>query len=380
VRTALKLPERKTLASIADTTYSAAEMVVGLVRLRGRDIKPKRLEPIWPGVLYKGKVVIFAGLPGDGKSAMTCDIVARITTGGVWPCSIVRAKAGYALLLTAEDDPEDTIRPRMDVAGADPDKYEIVTGVRRVDAQTGETTLDTVSLIADLPKIETAIMQTGAVALVVDPLTSFATSDTNKTADMRRLLDSLADVARRTGCCIVIVTHLNKRADARRAMHMIAGSHVIVAAVRTAFATARDPNDPARRLLLPLKLNIAKEDGGFAFRMEDAQHDVCGSTPRVVWESDRVNDLSADDALIDQTPRAQASVEKSAEVQAWLTELLRHGAVEARTMWRQAEEHGYNERRVRQALKHLKAECEVKGYQGKWHYWLPQSPAGKDVP
>jgi len=351
-----------------------------LIRVRGTQIKAKRLDAIWPGVLYRGKVMILAGLPGDAKSTLTCDIVARITKGMIWPCSTVRAEVGYSVLLTAEDDPADTIRPRMDVAGADPDRYEIITGALEVDPKTGAKTLDIVSLIEDLGRIEAVLVETSATALVVDPLTSFASSDTNKTADMRRLLDSLAQMAQRTGCCIIIVTHLNKRADAKRAMHLIAGSHVIVAAVRTAFATARDPNDSARRLMLPLKLNIAKEDGGFAFRLEDTQHEVCGSTPRIVWEAERVNDLSADDALIDQTPRAQAATEKSAEVQAWLTEVLKYGPVEACSVWRQAEAKGYSQRRVRAGLKALKAGGEPKGYQGKWHYSLPSIGSERGMP
>ena len=344
----------------------------GLVRVRGRSITPKRLTPIWPGVLFKGKVTIIAGLPGDGKSASVGDIIARITRGRPFPCTTVCVPPGYAILITAEDDPEDTLRPRLDVAEADPDRFEIITGVKRTNEKTGELELDTVSLIADLPKIEAAVEETKATILVIDPLTSFAASDTNKTGDMRRLLDALAQMAARTGVCIVIVTHLNKRADARRAMHMIAGSHVIIAAVRAAFCTARDPNNKSRRLMLPLKVNLAKEEGGFAFCIEEVDHPVCGGMPRVRWEADRVTDLDADDALIDQTPRAQAAVEKSAVVQNWLRGVLQYGAIPAGEMWRKAKEKGYSERRVRSAMKALSVAADNKGYQGAWHYWLPQ--------
>jgi KaiC/GvpD/RAD55 family RecA-like ATPase len=342
----------------------------GLIRLKGRSIKAKVLIPIWPGVLFQGKCTIIAGLPGDGKSASVCDIVARITKGSSFPCTNVTPEPGYAILITAEDDPEDTLRPRLDIAGADPDRYEVITGVQRTNEKTGELELDTVSLIEDLPKIEAAIKETKAAILVIDPLTSFAASDTNKTGDMRRLLDALAQLAGRTSVCIIIVTHLNKRADARKAMHMIAGSHVIIAAVRAAFCTARDPNDKSRRLMLPLKVNLAKEEGGFAFSIEEAEHPICGGMPRVVWESSRVTDVDADDALVDQTPRSKAAVEKTAEVQTWLRELLQHGAVPAQEIWRQAEARDYSVRRVRSALKTLGAASVCTGYQGPWDYRL----------
>jgi hypothetical protein len=83
--------------------------------------------------------------------------------------------------------------------------------------------------------------------------------------------------------------------------------------------------------------------------------------------------------LIDQTPRAQAAVEKSAEVQAWLRTILQHGPVAAVNLWRQAENAGHSERRVRRAMKVLNIKADCAGYQGRWHYWLtePQTEAAK---
>jgi putative DNA primase/helicase len=208
---------------------------------------------------------------------------------------------------------------------------------------------------------------------VIDPLTSFADSDTNKTADMRRLLDAVAKMAARTGVAILVITHLNKRSDAKKAMQMVAGSHVIVAAVRVVLVTARDPNDKQRRLILPIKLNIGPDDLGFAFRVIARPHATCGDVPTCEWEAQTISDLNADDVLIDSTPRAQAAVEKQCEVQQWLRELLKAEPVEARVMWNKAKEKSYGERRVKTALKAIKATCEVLGYQGKWRWRLPVS-------
>jgi KaiC/GvpD/RAD55 family RecA-like ATPase len=347
----------------------------GMLKLsRISSVKAKPIRPLWPGCLYHGKVTVIAGVPGDGKSLLTTDIIARISSGKAWPVGDGTFKVAPCLLLTAEDDPADTIRPRLDQAGANADLIELIEGVHRVNPDTGERSLDLVSLINDLPAIEEEIVDLKAAALVIDPLTSFADSDTNKTADMRRLLDGLAQMAARTGAAVLVITHLNKRSDARKAMQMIAGSHIIVAAVRVVLVTARDPNDKARRLVLPIKLNIGPDGNGFAFRVEPRSHPVCGDVPAVEWEPERVGDMSADDVLIDSTPRAQAAVEKSTEVCEWLRDLLKVGPVEARSMWNQAKEKGFGERRVKTALKIINATCEVLGYQGKWHYRLqPES-------
>ncbi len=344
-----------------------------LKTIRMSEVTAKPIVPIWPGVLYQGKVTVTAGVPGDGKSLSGEDIAARMSIGAKLPCGDGSFERANVLLLTAEDDPADTIRPRLDVAGADCAAIELIQGAYHFDAQTGIRGLSAVSLIDDLPAIEDRIIAVKAKLLIIDPLTSFATSDTNKTADMRRLFDSIAQMAAKTGIAVLIITHLNKRSDARKAMQMIAGSHVIVAAVRVALVTARDPNDKARRLLLPIKINIGPDEGGFAFRIVATNHPVCGEVPRIEWESERVVDVSADDALIDSTPRAQAAVEKSTEVQDWLRDLLHGEPVAAKTMWDRAKEQNYSERRVRAALKAIKAVSEILGFQGKWHYRLPES-------
>jgi hypothetical protein len=336
-------------------------------------VTAKPIKALLPGCLYHGKVTVLAGVPGDGKSLSADDIIARITAGKNWPVGDGSFTAAPVLLLTAEDDPADTIRPRLDMAGANTDLVELIEGVHRIDPTTQERSLDLVSLISDLPAIERRIAGLGASALVVDPLTSFADSDTNKTSDMRRLLDGLAQMAARTSVAILVITHMNKRSDARKAMQMIAGSHVIVAAVRVVLVTARDPNDKARRLILPIKLNIGPDDIGFAFRIVPKTHPVCGDVPTVEWEEDYVGDMSADDVLIDSTPRAQAAVEKSCEVQMWLRDLLKSEPVEARVMWNKAKDKQFGERRVKTALKAIKATCEALGYQGKWHWKLPVS-------
>lgn len=334
-------------------------------------IKAKPIKPIWPGFIYHGKVTILAGIPGDGKSLLAVDVAARSTSGKAWPVGKGTFAVAHVLLLTAEDDPEDTIRPRLDMAGANTELVELIEGSYHVDPATSERTLDMVSLITDLAAIERLIVALGAYLLIIDPLTSFADSDTNKTADMRRLLDGLAQMAARTGAAVLVITHMNKRSDARKAMQMIAGNHVIVAAVRIVLVTARDPNDKARRLVLPIKVNIGPENLGFAFRVVVKKHAECGDVPSAEWEPEHVSDLSADDVLIDSTPRAQAAVEKSNEVQEWLRELLKGEPVAAATLWRKADEKQFAERRVRTALKAIKAVCETLGYQGKWHWRLP---------
>jgi RecA-family ATPase len=274
-------------------------------------------------------------------------------------------------MLTAEDDVSDTVRPRLDVVGADEKRYEVITGAMTIDTITGKPVLDAVSLVDDLPLIEAAIIENGATLLVVDPLSSYAQRDMNKTVETRALLDSLAAVANRADCAIAIVTHLNKRGDARRAMDLVAGSHVIAAAARAVYATARDPADAKRRLMLPLKCNLAKASEGFAYALIEATHAVCGSMPRVEWEKVRYAGASADEALVDQAPRERARTQKTAEARELLTDLLSGGPVPSEVLWRQVKDAGITQKVAGEVLRQLGATNAPSGYQGSWLYRLP---------
>jgi len=53
-------------------------------------------------------------------------MAARITRGLDLPCGEGTAPQGKVVLLTAEDDPRDTVVPRLVAAGADLEPIEIV--------------------------------------------------------------------------------------------------------------------------------------------------------------------------------------------------------------------------------------------------------------
>lgn len=331
------------------------------------EVRPEKIIPVWPGVLYKGKVTLIAGVPGDGKSLMSCDIAARATVGGPLPCGAGHFDKMRVAFITAEDDPGDTIRPRLDMAGANVDDVLLIRGKYNTDKD-GVRHLDQIELLEDIALLEPMIQDQQIKLLIIDPLTSFSSGDTNKTQESRRLLDAVAQMAARQGLSVLVITHMNKRGDAKTAMQLVAGSHVLIAAVRIALAMARDPNDAARRLLLGLKVNIDAETGGHAFRVDVKEHDEVGEVPVIVWEEQRVTNMTAQDVLIDSTPKAQANVEKTMEIQEWLKARLANGALQAVQLFEEAEDKGYTIPRVRLALKHMGAWWERRAFKGPV-YW-----------
>ncbi len=83
------------------------------------DIPHQPIHWLWLGRIARGKVTIMAGNPSLGKSQITASLVTIVTTGGIWPVDNIRCQPGSVVFLSAEDDPGDTIGPRLKAAGAD---------------------------------------------------------------------------------------------------------------------------------------------------------------------------------------------------------------------------------------------------------------------
>ena len=88
------------------------------------------------------------------------------------------------VFFSSEDDAEDTIRPRLDAAGADLSRVFIMDAVLA-----GETTRS-FNLDCDINGLSVMLKHIGDVALVViDPVTAYlGDTDSHKTADVRSLL------------------------------------------------------------------------------------------------------------------------------------------------------------------------------------------------
>ncbi|TIM48781.1 AAA family ATPase [Mesorhizobium sp.] len=93
------------------------------------------VEWLWTGRIAVGKLSIIAGHPGLGKSQLTMHIAAKVTTGGEWPFDEGVARQGRVLVLSAEDDPADTILPRLLAAGGDPASVTVLEAVRAKDGE-----------------------------------------------------------------------------------------------------------------------------------------------------------------------------------------------------------------------------------------------------
>jgi AAA domain len=234
-------------------------------------LAPRQLSWLWPGRLARGKISMFDGDPEIGKSLVTLDLCARITAGRNLPDSGPAVEPANVIILNGEDDVADTIVPRLRVLGADLDRVFIFSS--ETLEKTGPFRLPAANQVLD-----NALAQTRAVFTVLDPIMAFLDSSIQVASDMsvRRALSPLAALAERHGCHITMVRHLNKTRHFR-SLYRGGGSIGFLAACRSAFLFARDPDDPQRAVMAQIKNNLAPRQPSLAYRLQAAVHVVASS-------------------------------------------------------------------------------------------------------
>lgn len=283
-----------------------------LVFKKSSDIVSKPIDWLWQDKIAKGKVTLIAGDPGLGKSQTTIHIAGVVSTGGVFPGGH-ECKKGKVLFFSAEDDPEDTINPRLQAVGADGENIFIFSIVRKAGK---EKSFD---LSKDMDLLTKTIEDTKDVSLIiVDPITAFlGETDSHVNAEVRALLSMLSKLASQYGIAVIVVTHLNKSTGGSP-LNKITGSLAFVAAARAAYMVIKDENDEKRRLFLPVKNNLAEDRGGFAFRVEGVELPNNIFTSKVIWEETPVT-ISAIEAM--RNNKDEGGVDS--ETVHWLEDYLR---------------------------------------------------------
>jgi hypothetical protein len=227
--------------------------------------------------------------------------------------------------------------------------------------------IEPVSLTAELTAVEQAISDTpGCQLLIVDPISAYMNGvDTHTNSDVRGTLAPLVELAGRLDVALVGVTHLNK--GEQKALYRTTGSLAFVAAARTVWAVAADPDDSQRLLFLPVKNNLAADSGGLEFRRE-----VVGETVRVKWGG-RVN-TALDDVLARPDRERQGAVESAVT---WLQEELAGGPKPSREVMAAAECAGHSWQTVRRASDRLGIQKRLTAFQGGWIWELPGPRVGQ---
>ncbi len=330
------------------------------------DIPPAPVDWLWEPVLARGKLAILDGDPEAGKTFLVLDLAARLSRGGPLPDGQKLARPLTTLILTAEDDAADTIRPRADATGADLGRVIVVAPD---PADPDPAPLPTFP--DDIPTLERWIRAHRADLVVIDPLSAFLSPTLSANSDqaVRRVLTPLAALAARCGCVILLVRHLNKYGGPK-SLYRGLGSIGIAGAIRTGLLLARHPDDRDLRVLAQTKSNLGPPAPTLGFRLVP---DAAGR-PSVRWTGPV--DLTADELCATAEPVGKRPRERAAE---WLRAELANGPRKAGELTAAAAAVGITERTLDRAKKELGIKA-VQVRQGGRSEWVWSDPAVKGRP
>jgi len=232
------------------------------------DIPMESIQWQWKDWLAQGKLHLLAGQPGTGKTTIAMQMAATVSKGGTWPDGST-SEQGKVLIWSGEDDPQDTLVPRLKLAGADLQQIYFVENVR--DEQ-GSRSFDPSK---DLRMLTVELEEIGQVSLfVADPLVSVVGGDSHRNSEVRRALQPLVDLAEAQKCAVLGITHYSKSTQVRDPLDRVTGSVGFAAVARIVLGTAIVQNEvdsDDERLLIRLKSNIATDRDGFTYTLEQEE-------------------------------------------------------------------------------------------------------------
>ncbi len=323
------------------------------------DLVPEPIRWAWDGWLSCGKLHIIAGSPGTGKTTLALALAATISTGGRWPDCTRCSEAGNVLIWSGEDDPTDTLLPRLMAMGADRNRIFFVGDVFTTGA------VHAFDPARDIRDLMAKAVEIGNVRLMIcDPVVNAVPGDSNKNAETRRALQPLVDLAVKLDAVVLGISHFSKGTAGRDPVERVTGSLAFGALPRIVLAAAKieEADGRQRRILVRAKSNIGLDSGGFNYDIELVPVPGYPELPpisRVLWGEQITG--SARELLA----KAEGDGEEHgaiAEATEWLRDVLSHGPVAAKEVKKLAEQQGMAWRTVQLARDRIGAKSQREGF------------------
>jgi putative DNA primase/helicase len=317
------------------------------------------------GRIAMGKVTLIAGDPGLGKSFMTLELCARVSRGECGSADINHLP--QAVILSAEDDAGDTIRPRLVDMGANLSRVHIIDGVAKTKDESADDRCDLTQLDRDMDLLVKGIRDLGGVTLIViDPISAYmGKADSHNNAEVRAVLADLAQLASLTGAAVVCVTHLNKDTGGKRAVYRAMGSLAFTAAARAVHLVTKHPGkgelDGFKRVVSMVKNNIGPPMPARVYVIDNGV---------LVWLDEEI-EMSSDELDTGATGvpgvgSLETGINALDEARAFLEDRLSGGAVAGTELYEQANANGISKGTLNRAKDELRVKSIRNGKTWQW--------------
>jgi RecA-family ATPase len=250
-------------------------------------VKAKNIDWLIYPMLAKGKMTIFHGEPGKGKSQASIYIAAGVSMGGVYIDGQPIEK-GEVLFITAEDEASDTLKPRLMACGAD---VENIVELQWIINKEGRIKM--FNLEDHISELKKAVAQLPNLKLIIiDPISAFLGKVDSNSGAVRGLFAELKPITEERGCALLIIAHHNKTSG-MKALNKISGNVSFGAAARISYVFGNNPNNivvedvEEKFIMAQSKNNLVKEEtNSQIYNIESAEVEEDGiiiKTSRIKW-------------------------------------------------------------------------------------------------
>ena len=97
-----------------------------LKMIRMSEVESQEVKWLWYPFIPYGKLTIIQGDPGDGKTTLVLNIAAKLSKGECLDSDMDVQDPVNVIYQTAEDGLADTVKPRLELAGADCEKILVI--------------------------------------------------------------------------------------------------------------------------------------------------------------------------------------------------------------------------------------------------------------
>lgn len=304
------------------------------------DVQSQEIEWLWYPFIPYGKLTIVQGDPGDGKTTLVLNISAKLSQGEGLEEEMKTSEPMNIIYQTAEDGLADTVKPRLEIAGANCERILVIDESDKSLSMADE-------------RLEIALQQTGARLLILDPIQAYLGGgmDMNRANEARDMTKKLGALAEKYKCAIVLIGHMNKAAG-NKAAYRGMGSIDFFAVARSVLLVGRVEGQPDIRALVQIKNNLAAFGHPKAFRLSENGFE---------WQGDY--EITADEVLGGIAPKTN----KYEQAKRLLRELAENSRMVSSTeVFELAKEQGISKRTLESAKQEL--QIRAKRNNNTW-YW-----------
>ena len=233
------------------------EQKIKLKMIRMSEVQSQEIEWLWYPFIPYGKLTIIQGDPGDGKTTMVLNLAAKLSKGEALDENMKVTEPVNVIYQTAEDGLADTVKPRLELAGADCERIIVI-----------DESDKSLSMVDE--RLEQAIVRTGARLLILDPIQAYLGGgmDMNRANEARDMTKKLGALAEKTKCAIILIGHMNK-ASGNKAAYRGMGSIDFFAVARSVLLVGRVEGESNTRAVVQIKNNLAAFGHPKAFALSE---------------------------------------------------------------------------------------------------------------